>query len=94
MESQTSRAERTLTRFWKSVNLVQDPSEKTWTIQLDKRTLKTPSGKAIVLPESKKATAVVIAHEWDSQSKLLKPHSLPLVGSIEHVEPMCVLLMS
>lgn len=80
MESQTSKAERTLTRFWKSVNLAQDPTDGSWMIQLDKRTLKTPTGKPIVLPQPKRAAALVIAHEWDSQSKLLKPHSLPLVG--------------
>lgn len=36
-EPATAKAERTLKRFWKSVNLVQDPEDQSWTIQLDKR---------------------------------------------------------
>lgn len=36
-EPATAQAERTLRRFWKSVNLVQDPQDQSWTIQLDKR---------------------------------------------------------
>lgn len=36
-EPATAQAERTLRRFWKSVNLVQDPNDQSWTIQLDKR---------------------------------------------------------
>lgn len=81
-ESQTSRAERTLRRFWKDVHLHQDAQSGEWTIMLDKRTLKTPSGKKLALPKHKRLAAAVIAHEWDSQKTLLKPHSLPLVRSL------------
>lgn len=42
--------------------------------------LKTPDLKPIRLPEEKKSAAIVIAHEWDSQEQILKPHSLPLVS--------------
>ena len=79
-ESQTSKAERTLRRFWKTVNLESDPKDGSWLIKLDKRTLKTPSGLPLALPKEKLAAALVIAHEWDSQTQLLKPHSLPLVS--------------
>ncbi|CAD6571992.1 MAG: ATP synthase complex assembly protein atp12 [Cyphobasidiales sp. Tagirdzhanova-0007] len=79
-EPQTSRAERTLKRFWKDVHLVQDGAHGSWTILLDKRTLKTPSGLKLALPKNKMTAAMVIAHEWDSQENLLKPHSLPLTS--------------
>lgn len=78
-ESQTKQAERTLKRFWKEVTLAQDPADGSWSVLLDKRILKTPSGKKLALPAEKRAAALVIAHEWDRQNKLLKPHSLPMV---------------
>lgn len=80
-ESQTKQAERTLKRFWKDVTLSQDSADGSWSVLLDKRILKTPSGKKLALPAEKRAAALVIAHEWDSQNKLLKPHSLPMVRS-------------
>lgn len=79
-ESQTAKAERTLRRFWKEVSLATDKSDDSWSVLLDKRTLKTPSGKKLTLPREKLAAATVIAHEWDCQEQLLKPFSLPLVS--------------
>ncbi len=46
---------------------------------LDKRPLKTPAGKTLLLPESKALLATLIAHEWEAQETLLKPHALPMV---------------
>jgi len=81
-ESQTARAERQLKRFWKDASVVQDPDSSTgeWNILLDKRTLKTPSGKRLVLPKEKHTAALAIAYEWDSQDGILKPHSLPVTS--------------
>jgi ATP synthase F1 complex assembly factor 2 len=50
-----------------------------YAIKLDTRTLRTPGGAPLVFPLQKKALATLVAHEWDSQDKILKPHSLPLV---------------
>lgn len=58
---------------------MQDSQNGAWSVLLDKRTLKTPSGLKLTLPKEKLTSALVIAHEWDSQDNLLKPHSLPLV---------------
>lgn len=52
------------------------------TIFLDKRVLKTPEGRRISLPSSKRVLASLIAQEWESQDKVVKHHALPLVGLI------------
>ena len=51
-------------------------------ITLDKRALKTPSGKTLLLPTNKSLLASLIAAEWDHQETLLKPHALPMVTQI------------
>ena len=51
----------------------------TRSITLDKRNLKTPSGLPLRLPPQKLAAALMIAHEWDVQDVVLKPHNLPVV---------------
>ena len=50
-----------------------------YVVQLDRRDLKSPSGKPLHLPPSKLAVAALIAHEWDTQEEVLKPHGLPIV---------------
>lgn len=50
-------------------------------VTLDRRMLKTPNGKHLIVPEGKRLAATLIAHEWDIQDKVLKPHALPLVSS-------------
>ncbi|KAG6841687.1 hypothetical protein C0991_008325 [Blastosporella zonata] len=73
--SETNRAEATMHRFWNDVGL--EKRGTTYTITLDGRALKTPSGKVLALPESKSLLASLVAAEWDHQETLLKPHALP-----------------
>ena len=54
----------------------------TRSITLDKRNLKTPSGLPLRLPPQKLAAALMIAHEWDVQDVVLKPHNLPVVRDL------------
>lgn len=70
-------AEATLKRFWKTVGI--DKKGNDFTVTLDSRPLKTPSGNTLLLPEDKGVLATLVAHEWDTQETLLKPHALPMV---------------
>lgn len=74
---QFAGAETTLKRFWKKVDL--DQRGESFAITLDKRPLKTPSGKTLLIPQKKTLLAALIASEWENQETLLKPHALPLV---------------
>ena len=47
-------------------------------INLDKRKLKTPSGKVFRVPNE--ALALAVATEWNMQEKVIKRHSMHLVG--------------
>jgi len=78
-EAQTDRAERTMRRFWKTVNIQRNP-DGTIAVHLDKRPIRTPSGKHIFLPGNKLPVAALMAHEWENQDVLLKPHSLPMTS--------------
>ncbi|KAI0086620.1 ATP12-domain-containing protein [Irpex rosettiformis] len=71
-------AEATLKRFWKTVGIEQ--REGALTVTLDKRTLKTPSGNPLLIPETKALAATLIAVEWENQETLLKQHSLPMTS--------------
>lgn len=51
-------------------------------VTLDKRALKTPDGHTLLLPEKKRLAATLIANEWENQETVLKPHALPMVGSL------------
>lgn len=70
-------AEATMKRFWKTVGIGKQGDAHT--VTLDKRPLKTPAGKTLLLPERKALLATLIAHEWETQEILLKPHALPMV---------------
>jgi ATP synthase mitochondrial F1 complex assembly factor 2 len=70
-------AQATLKRFWKTVGI--DKQGDAFTVTLDKRPLKTPAGKTLLLPKNKALLATLIAHEWETQETLLKPHALPMV---------------
>lgn len=48
-------------------------------IKLDNRALKTPGGNVLALPGTKRLAATLIANEWESQERLIKPHALPMV---------------
>ncbi len=66
-------------RFWKDVGI--DKRGNSLAVTLDKRALKTPSGKVLLVPASKPLLATLIATEWDHQTFIIKPHALPVVSS-------------
>ncbi|KAL5511522.1 ATP12 [Sanghuangporus vaninii] len=74
----TNRAETTLKRFWKSVDIDDRPDGIA--VTLDRRALKTPSGNTIILPHEKRLAAALIANEWENQDKVLRPHTLPMTS--------------
>ena len=77
-------AETTLKRFWKTVNLQE--REDALTITLDSRSLKTPAGKPLLLPHSKRLAATLIVTEWENQRDVLKSHALPMVCDLyQHI---------
>ncbi|TBU29015.1 ATP12-domain-containing protein [Dichomitus squalens] len=74
----TNRAEATLKRFWKNVEI--EKRDGGYAVTLDKRPLKTPSGKRLIIPPEKRLVAALIASEWENQETLLKPHALPMTS--------------
>ncbi|KAM0792369.1 hypothetical protein ACM66B_005049 [Microbotryomycetes sp. NB124-2] len=66
-------------RFWKQV-AIDTKADGTLSVLLDKRTLKTPSGKPLSLPRDRLPLAVLIADEWENQVAVLKPHTLPMTS--------------
>ncbi|KAG9008600.1 ATP synthase complex assembly protein atp12 [Tulasnella sp. JGI-2019a] len=78
--TQTNRAETGMKKFWKEANLAED--ESSFTVQLDKRALKTPSGNAVKLPRTKRLAATLVAQEWENQETLLKTHTLPMTSLV------------
>ncbi|KXN82575.1 Protein atp12, mitochondrial [Leucoagaricus sp. SymC.cos] len=76
--TQTNRAEATMKRFWKTVGI--ESRGDSLAVTLDKRPLKTPDGKPLLVPASKSLLAMLIAAEWDNQKTLIKPHALPVTS--------------
>lgn len=65
-------------RFWKEVGI--EKRKNMFTVTLDGRVLKTPSGNPLLLPANKSLVASVIAAEWDHQHTCIRPHSLPMTS--------------
>ncbi|KAL8290480.1 hypothetical protein RQP46_002738 [Phenoliferia psychrophenolica] len=76
---QTSRAEKMMRRFWKTVAL-ERKDDGQYAVMLDKRTLKTPGGVPLLLSKEKLPVAILIAEEWENQVAVLKPHTLPMTS--------------
>lgn len=66
--------QKTIKRFYKSAGVAE--AEGGFAIQLDGKPVKTPAGKALVVPT--KALAEAVAAEWEAQEAEVKPHSMPL----------------
>ncbi|KAE8239883.1 hypothetical protein A4X13_0g8026, partial [Tilletia indica] len=90
-QNASDAAERTLQRFWKSVSVQAHPAAPApggggggellpahYTIHLDKRALRTPSGNVMRIPIEQGLLAGLVAQEWHEQRTVLKPHALPL----------------
>ncbi|KAI0350069.1 ATP12-domain-containing protein [Trametes cingulata] len=76
----TNRAEATLKRFWKNVGI--EKRDGGYAVTLDKRPLKTPGGKALIIPPEKRLVAALVASEWENQETVLKPHALPMTSLV------------
>lgn len=61
-------------RFWKEA--VAEPCEGGFTVRLDARLVRTPLKAALTLPTH--AMAQAIAAEWDAQTGLVKPQTMPV----------------
>lgn len=79
-------------RFWKTVSLVEGHTsgsggeEPHLVVQLDSRSLRTPSGSPLQIPYDRPLLASLIAKEWDEQDRVLQAHALPLVSMLARVE--------
>ena len=65
-------------KFYKEVHVKQN--EKGFSVFLDKRQLKTPSGTPISLHSQ--LLALALATEWNSQKDFIKLFAMPLVTKI------------
>uniref|UniRef100_A0A0X3PEM4 ATP synthase mitochondrial F1 complex assembly factor 2 n=1 Tax=Schistocephalus solidus TaxID=70667 RepID=A0A0X3PEM4_SCHSO len=68
-------------RFYKYVTIAHrgstdDLTEPAYEILLDKRRLRTPSGKVFSVPHE--GLALAVAHEWDYQKETIERYSMPL----------------
>jgi chaperone required for assembly of F1-ATPase len=75
-------------RFYKTVT-VQHTEENAFTVMLDGRPVKTPSGRLLLTPGENLALA--LKGEWDSQNAAIDPQSMPLTQflntAIDRVAP-------
>lgn len=74
-------------RFWKAAHI--RAAEDGWEVLLDDRPLRTPGKQPLILPTEPLARA--IADEWDAQTDVIDPLSMPLTraanSAIEKVTP-------
>src|SRR6195952_1277183 len=61
-------------RFYASAGVIGAPEG--FAVALDGKAVRTPSGKALVVPA--RAIADAIAAEWDAQKEIIGPTSMPL----------------
>ncbi len=63
-------------RFYDAANVVE--ADGGWSIELDARPVRTPSGNLLEVPV--RALAQAMADEWNAQGDKVDPHSMPLCG--------------
>ncbi|KAJ6496537.1 ATP12-domain-containing protein, partial [Mycena vitilis] len=76
--TETNRTEATMKRFWKTATVGRQ--DESYTVLLDHRPLKTPSGNVLLVPPRKSLVATLVAAEWENQETLLKHHALPMTA--------------
>ena len=81
----------TLGPFGKNSDLIcPQPTPDSLLVTLDDRPLKTPSGRQLALPPSKRLLAALVANEWEVQETTIKLHTLPLVIQCIVTYPPCL----
>ncbi|WP_411956832.1 ATP12 family chaperone protein [Paracoccus homiensis] len=74
-------------RFWKQAEARQ--GDDGWQVYLDGRPVRTPGKHALVMPTD--ALAQAVAQEWDAQTDVINPNTMPLTraanSAIEKVAP-------
>jgi ATP synthase mitochondrial F1 complex assembly factor 2 len=75
-----SEAPTNLKKFWKEANVKEH--DNGYSIMLDHRPLKTPTGSPVRIPLDRKILAVLTAAEWEMQDQVLKSYSLPLTSIV------------
>ncbi|RLV92153.1 Protein ATP12 mitochondrial [Spathaspora sp. JA1] len=79
LATETNKLSKSLSKFWKNANIKYD--DNNYHVQLDGKTLRTPLGFQLSLPESKQQLAKLIAHEWANLPDLkIKTNALPLTS--------------
>ncbi|AWU76379.1 hypothetical protein CAS74_000329 [Pichia kudriavzevii] len=80
-KTETNRLEKSLSKFWEKVDVAPASGKPGYAVTLDKKSVKTPLGFELNVPENKKSLAYLLANEWRSLPSLqVKPHLLPLTS--------------
>ena len=61
-------------RFWKAAAVVKESGG--YMVQLDSRPIRTPAKRPLILPS--RALAQAVSAEWDAQTDLIKPDTMPV----------------
>ncbi|KAI3404937.2 ATP12 [Candida oxycetoniae] len=81
IKSETNRLAKTGKRFWDKCGIHFNRETGKYEIQLDGKTLRTPLGFPLALPETKKQLAYLIVHEWTNIPNIsVKSSTLPLTS--------------
>lgn len=79
-KTETNKLEKTLAKFWEKVSLAKT-DDSHYVVQLDNKSIKTPLGFEMKIPQSKKSLAFLLENEWKSLSNLqVKPFQVPLTS--------------
>lgn len=69
-----------MAKFWEKVN-VGTSNDGSFVIKLDDKTIKTPLGFEMKIPQQKKSLAYLLANEWKALPSLqIRPHLVPLTS--------------
>lgn len=80
-KTESNRLSKTMTKFWEKVGVAHNAEKKRYEVQLDGKTLRTPMGHSLSVPENQKQLAHLLAHEWANLPDLkVKTHQLPLTS--------------
>lgn len=81
-----------ISRFWKNVRVAYTSKKSGnkdaqrvgdhFVVELDQRSLRTPSGAVLRVPADRPLLACLVAQEWDEQQATLRPHSLPMTSLV------------